>query len=52
MKSSRHGVYGKGNKGLPVIKKKEKKQSTSILIKSYENKIQGKNLKVLLSFGK
>ena len=23
MKSSRHGVYGKGNKGLPVIKKKK-----------------------------
>lgn len=34
------------------LKLKEKKQSTSILIKSYENKIQGKNQKVLLSSDK
>ena len=27
MKSSRHGVYGKGNKGLLVIKKKKKAEN-------------------------
>lgn len=44
IKSLRHGIYGEGRKELPMIKR----QSTSILNKSYKNKIEGKTQKALL----
>lgn len=44
IKSSRHGVYGKGNKEFPMVEKVEHQ-----CIISYKNKIQGKTQKILSS---